>query len=338
MKNSFKKNPGIVCIGGGTGVSMILSGLKKYPVNLSAIVTMFDGGAGSTGKLRDELGILPPGDIRQCLAALSVEPGFAEFFNYRFNKGVLRGHSLGNLFIAAAEKFTGSFGAGIKKLRKILKFSGVVIPVTLNNSNLKAILKNGKMLGNEDAIVNCKDLSRAGIKRLFLDPQAKINPEADLAIRKADLIVIGPGKFYTSLIPNLLVKGVKEAIKSSKAKKVFVCNLMTQSGNTDNLKVKDFVGILEEYLGDSIDYAIFNTGKLTSSLKARVEKVFPGAKLVGYDRAELPKSKFIGENILDKKIRKMNPSDVFIKGANQRTMVLHDSNKLAKILLKLCKQ
>lgn len=305
---------------------------------MSAIITMFDGGGGSSGKLREELGVLPPGDIRQCLAALSVEPGLAEFFNYRFNKGSLKGHSLGNLFIAVAEKLTGNIKKGIKKLKETLRFSGLVIPVSLDNSNLKAVLKNGKRLENEDEIVNCKYLSKIGIKKIYLQPPAKANPQALSAIKKADLIVIGPGKFYTSLIPNLLVNGIKESIKLSLAKKVFICNLMTQEGNTDNLRVDDFVRILEEYLsGGAVDYVIFNTGRLSANLMKQVKKVFPKAEFVKYDKNLLKNKKFIGADILDRQIRKLNPADIFVKGANQRTLVTHDSKKIAKILLNLCK-
>lgn len=331
-----KKEKKIVCIGGGTGTSTVLLGLKKYLTELSAVVSMFDGGAGSTGKLREELNVLPPGDARQCLIALSTKPELAELCNYRFENGTLRGHSLGNLLIATAEKFTGNFNKGLERVGKFLGTKGKVIPVTLNNCNLKAILNNGERLENEDQIVNSCNLSKIGIKELFLEPGAVANYEAIKAIKNADLVVIGPGKFYTSLIPNFLVERMADAIRKSRAKKVFICNLMTQSGNTDHLTVENFTAILGKYLGEGvIDYVIFNTGKMPPALIKRIKKVFPGADFVKYNKSLLKKRKFIGADVINREIRKANPADIFVRGANQRTMVLHDPNKLAKILLKL---
>lgn len=331
-----KKEKKIVCIGGGTGTSTVLLGLKKYLTNLTAVVSMFDGGAGSTGKLREELNVLPPGDARQCLIALSTRPEFAELCNYRFESGTLRGHSLGNLLIATAEKFTGNFNKGLERVGKFLGAKGKVIPVTLNNCNLKAILNNGERLENEDRIVNSHNLSKTGIKELFLEPGAVANYEAVKAIKNADLVVIGPGKFYTSLIPNFLVEGIVDAIKKSRAKKVFICNLMTQPGNTDHFTVEDFVTILTKYLGEGvIDYVIFNTGKMPTVLIKKIKKIFPKADFIKYNKSLLKKRRFIGTNVINQNIRQLNPSDIFVQGANQRTMVLHDPDKLAKILIKL---
>ena len=336
IKKNSKQNKKIVCFGGGTGTSTVLYGLKKYPVKLSAVVSMFDNGAGSTGKLREELDVLPPGDIRQCLVALSNEKNLSNLFHFRFEQGALRGHNIGNLLIVAAEKTTGSFTQAVEKLSKILNVNGEIIPVTLDNSDIKAILKNGKKLENEDSIVNCSYLSKVGIKKLFLEPNAKANPKAILAIKNADLIVIGPGKFYTSLIPNFLVRGIKDAIRNSSAKKVFICNLMTQIGNTDYFKVEDFAAILEKYLGKNvIDYIIFNTGRLSLPLMKEVKKVFPKADFVKYNKSLLEKKNFIGVDVLNRRIRKLNPADTFVQGANQRTTVLHNSDKLAKIILSL---
>lgn len=325
----------ITCLGGGTGTSMVLSGLKKYPVKLSAIVTMFDNG-GSSGKLREELGILPVGDIRQCLISLSTENDLTNFFHYRFGQGSLKGHNLGNLLIAAAEKMTGSLEKAIAKIEKILNVRGKVIPITLENSNIKAILKNNEKINGEESIINCKHLSKIGVKELFLEPKVKANPKAILAIKNADLIILGPGKFYTSILSNFLVKGIPEAIRKSRAKKVFICNLMTQSGNTDNFGVEDFVAILERYLGKNIiDYVIFNTGKLPPSLIKEVKKVFPKADFIKYNKNLIKKKNFIGVDVLDRHIRKLNPADIFVKKANRRTMILHDSQKLLRVILSL---
>jgi uncharacterized cofD-like protein len=335
-KKSLKKDKKIVCIGGGTGTSTVLLGLKKYPVKLSAVISMFDNGAGSTGKLREELGVLAPGDIRQCLIALANEKNLSNLFHFRFEQGALQGHNIGNLLIAAAEKTTGSFTQAVEKLSKILNVNGEVIPVTLNNSDLKTILKNGKKINNEDSIVNCSYLSKVGIKKLFLEPNAKANPKAIIAIKNADLIVIGPGKFYTSLIPNFLVKGITSAIRNSSAKKVFICNLMTQVGNTDSFRVEDFLATLEKYLGkDVIDYVIFNTGKLSPTSIKEVKKVFPKANFIQYNKNLLKKKNFIGADILNYNVRKLNPADTLVQKANQRTTVLHNSDKLAKIILSL---
>jgi len=343
----------IVCLGGGTGVSVVLSGLKKYPIDLTAIVTMFDSG-GSSGKLRKELGISPLGDVRQCLVALSNENNLTNLFHYRFGRSTLKGHNFGNLLIAAAIGATGNLEGAIEKITKILNIKGKVVPVTLERADIIALLKNNKKIKKEEEIINCPYLSKIGVKKLFLTPEVKANSKAISAIKKANLIIIAPGKFYTSILPIFLVKGISEAVRKSRAKKVFVCNLMTQVGNTDGFGVEDFLTILEEYLGkDVIDYVVFNTGKLSTNQVKEVRKVFPGAdfikypseakgederKFIDYDKSLLKKQKFIGADVIDRQIRKINPADTLVKGANQRTMVLHDSQKLAKILLDLCKR
>lgn len=336
MSKNAKK---IVCIGGGSGVSTVLSGLMEYPYNLTAIVTMFDNG-GSSGELRKELGILPLGDVRACLSTLSGNKDIIPFFYSRFKKGKLKGHNLGNLIIAAAEQITGSLEKGIDKIGSILKIKGKVLPVSLKSAHIKVVLNNGKIIIGEEEIINCQEISGVGIKNLSLKPNVKANPSAVCAIKEADLIIIAPGKFYTSIIPNLLVRGISEAIIKSRAPKILITNLMTQSGNTDNLKVEDFVKIIEKYLGvGNIDKIIFNTSRLPSPLMKEVKKVFPRADIVGYDKNLLKEKRFIGENLIDSNIHKQNPNDVLVKGENKRTMVLHDSKKLAKIINKiLCKR
>lgn len=319
-------------------MSVVLKGLKKYPLKLAAVVTMFDNG-GSTGKLRKELGVPAIGDIRQCLITLSKENDFTDFFKYRFETGVLKGHNLGNLLIVAAEKLTGNLEKAINKIRKILKIEEEIIPVTFGKADIKAVLKNNKSIIGEEEIINCSYLSKIGIKKLVLTPEVKANPEAISAIKKADLIIIGPGKLYTSILPILLVKGIKEAIQKSSAKKVFICNLMTQAGNTDGFKVEDFLTVLERYLGkDVINYIIFNNGRLPESSLKKVRKVFSKTEFVKYDKNILKNIKFVGADILDHQISKLNPADILVKGQNKRTLVFHDSSKLAKIILKLCRQ
>ena len=323
---------------GGTGVSVVLSGLKKSPLDLTAIVTMFDSG-GSSGKLKKELGILPLGDVRQCLVALSNEKNLAPLFRYRFEKGGLKGHNFGNLLIAAEIGATGNLNRAIEKIAKILDIKGKVVPVALEQADIVAILKNNKKIREEEKIINCPDVSKIGIKKLFLEPKIKANPKATSAIKNANLIIIAPGKFYTTILPIFLVKGIPEAVRKSRAKKVFVCNLMTQVGNTDGFSVKDFLTILEKYLGKNvINYVIFNTGKLSTKQVKEVRRVFPKADFVKYDKSLSKRKNFIGTDVVDRQIQKLNPADTLVKGANKRTMILHDSNKLAKILLKLCRR
>ena len=334
MSKQIKK---IVCLGGGTGVSVVLSGFKKYPLDLTAIATVFDSG-GSSGKLRKELGILPSGDIRQCLVALSNETNLTDLFHYRFGKGTLKGHNFGNLLIAAATESTGGLDKAIDKISKILNIKGKVVPVTLDRADIIAILKNNKKIKEEEKIINCPYLSKVGVKKLFLEPEVKANPKAISAIQNADLIIIAPGKFYTSIIPLFLVKGISEAARKSPAKKVFVCNLMTQVGNTDGFSVIDFLTILEKYLGkDIIDYFIFNTGKLSVNQVKEAREVFPKADFIKYDKSLLTRKNFIGADVIDRQIRKLNPADILVKGANKRTMILHEPNKLAKVIINLCR-
>lgn len=331
-----KRPKKIVCLGGGTGTSVVLSGLKKYPLELTAIVTMFDSG-GSSGKLKKALGVLPLGDIRQCLTTTSSDVTLTGLLNYRFEQGKFKGHSIGNLLIDEISRLIGGdLEKAIDELGKNLNIKAKIIPVTLENADIIALLKNNKKIKEEEKIINCGYLSRVGVKKIFLSPEAKANPRAVSAVKNADLIILGPGKFYTTLIPILLTKGIKEAIRKSKAKKVFICNLTTQTGNTDGFSVEKFVDVLEKYLGKGIiDYVIFNTGKLSATLLQEVKKVFPKAELVKYGKDLFKNKKFIGADVLDRKIRKINPADILVKGANKRTLIFHNPDKLAKILLKL---
>jgi uncharacterized cofD-like protein len=326
----------IVCIGGGTGVSMILSGLMNRPFNLSAIVTMFDDG-GSSGRLAKEFHILPPGDVRQCLIATAKNEKLIKDFTFRFTEGPKKGHSRGNFFIKEAlDKENGDWNKAIEKLAEDLNAKAKVWPVTLQEAKIKAILKNKKEIIGEENIINSNDVSAVGIEKLVLEPEVEANERAVLAIREADLIIIGPGKFYTSVLPNLLVKGIPEAIKENQAKKVFICNLMTQEGNTDKLKVEDYAGILEKYLGINLDFVIYNTAKLSGQLMEEVRRVFPKSEFIGYGENLSTDKKFIGADLLDSRIRELNPLDTLVKGANQRTIVFHDSKKLGEIISKLC--
>ncbi len=326
VKGTQIKN--IVVIGGGTGTFTVLSGLRKYPHNLTAIVSMADDG-GSTGRLRDELGVLPPGDIRQCLVALSeADILLRDLFNYRFNGGNLDGHSFGNLFISAFEKITGDLDKALEEISNVLKIKGRVLPITLDKVQLRAKLENGTELNGENEINNSWLLSKFGIKRLFLNPQAKANPRAIQAILEADAIVVGPGNLYCSIVPNLLVKGIPEAIQKSKALKIYICNVMTKHGHTDGFKVNDFVNALEEYLGDKIfDYIIFNNKKPSAALLGRYSSE---GEWVEADKKVLKDKRFIAANLVSPELYRQDPADKL-----KRTLIRHDPDKLAKTIISL---
>ncbi|MBI4992285.1 MAG: uridine diphosphate-N-acetylglucosamine-binding protein YvcK [Candidatus Harrisonbacteria bacterium] len=283
MKNQAKTNKKIVVIGGGTGVYTVLTALKPYFQNLTAIVTMADDG-GSTGILREEFGILPPGDIRRALIALSASNNrmLADLFSYRFEEGVgLTGHNFGNLLITALHRITNDFEAAINEAGKILMVEGKVVPVTLRQAQLMAELEDGQIITGETNIDIPQHDGRLKIKRVWLKPQVNINPNAEKEILDADLIIIGPGDLYTSLIPNLLVKGLKEALQRTGGKVIYFVNLMTKFGETGNFAASDFINTINLYLGDGVlDFAVINNKRpapqrLVAYVKERSEFVEP---------------------------------------------------------------
>lgn len=263
----------IVTIGGGTGTFMVLNALKDYPMHLSAIVSMADDG-GSTGILRDEYGVLPPGDIRRALVALSRSGDtMRNLFNYRFDGGGFHGHSFGNLFLSALERTTGNFADAVREASQILNIAGEVIPVTLDNVRLHARLEDGSVIRGERNIDIPKTKSRSRISKVWLKPRGRINPAARRALLVADMIIIGPGDLYTSIIPNLLVRGMPQAIRKSKAKKIYIANLMTKFGETHGFGANDFVEAVEKYLGEKIlDLVIFNSKKPPAAVLRRYKK------------------------------------------------------------------
>ena len=266
----------IVTIGGGTGSYVVLRGLKEYPLSITAVISMFDSG-GSSGLLRDEFGILPPGDIRRALVALSDGKRaeiLRQLFNFRFdNGGTLKGHSFGNLFIAALTSIYGSDIEAIRKASELLDIKGKVLPVSLDNSNLHAILEDGTEIVGETNIDIPKHDGAKAIKKVLLDPPAKLFDETRDAILSADMLVIGPGDPYTSVIPNLLVEGMKEALAKSKAKKIFVCNLLSKWGETHDFVASDIAREVLLYGGLSkFDFAICNTAPMEKKLVAAYEK------------------------------------------------------------------
>src|ERR1700738_2025004 len=250
------RGPRIVAIGGGTGLSALLRGLKVYTSNLSVIVTVADDG-GSSGRLRDEYRILPPGDFRQCLIALAdAEPLMKQLFDHRFKEGSLNGHSFGNLFIMAMADVTGDFEHALREAGKVLAVKGTIVPSTLQDVTLVASI-NGHTVEGESKIPK----QNAPISQVFLKPEgALLNPEAAQAILYAGLAVIGPGSLYTSILPNLLVEGMVEAIKASPALKVYICNLAAQHGETEGYGVDDYLRVINEHVGANLfDFVLVNS-------------------------------------------------------------------------------
>ncbi len=249
--------PRIVAIGGGTGLSTLLRGLKEHSSNITAVVTVADDG-GSSGRLRRDMGVLPPGDFRNCLVALAdAEPLVTKLFQYRFNKGSgLDGHSFGNLFIVAMSDVTGSFEEAIYESSRVLAIRGRVLPSTLANVTLSAQMESGSLVRGESSITG----SRQRVRRVFIEPaRAEAYPEAVRAIEEAQMIIIGPGSLYTSIMPNLLVEGIRQAVADSPAPKVYVCNVSTQPGETDGFSVADHVDALRLHRANLFDTLVVNS-------------------------------------------------------------------------------
>lgn len=322
----MSKEKKFVVIGGGTGTYTVLSGLKKISDHITAVVTMMDSG-GSSGRLRDEFGQLPAGDVRQALVALSNDSSIIrKLFNYRYDKGEgLTGHNFGNLFLTALAEITGGMENALAEASKILRIKGQVLPVTLSDAYLVAEYEDGSIVKGEKDIDVPKHNGKLKIKNLRLAPKVLPNAKTLSAISQADVIIIGPGDLYTSLIPNLLVPKVAESICNSKAKKVYIVNLMTKYGQTDNFKASDFVLKIEKYLGkDCLDFVLINSQKLPEDIieRYKTENDSP----VKDDLVE-KKYKIIREDLLAIDPIEKTPGDIL-----QRSLIRHDSEKLAKIL------
>lgn len=313
----------VVVIGGGTGNFAVLRGLKNYPVHLSAIVSMADDG-GSTGILRDELGVLPPGDVRQCLVALSNSSSMMRsLVNYRFENGGLGGHSFGNLLLSALEKVTGSFEKAVEEMGKILFIKGKVIPVTTHEVRLKMILNNRTVLEGEKEIYLSQDIDQ-GYKSIYLEPFPKANPHALEEIAKADVVILGPGGLHTSLIPNLLVDGVSNALLNSNAKKIFVANLMNRKGQTTSFKLSDYLKEIVKYIGEDVfDYILVNDQS-------------PDQHLIDVYAEE---GTLVENDLEDKRVLPAPLLGPVEKGSKkdliQRNLIRHDPDKLAQELMKI---
>ena len=309
--------PKIVVIGGGTGLSVMLRGLKEKNLDITAIVTVADDG-GSSGRLRDELQIPPPGDIRNVLLALAnTEPLLNEVLQYRFKMGNgLAGHSLGNLMLAAMTDITGDFVTGIKQISQVLAVKGRVLPAANRAIVLKAEMADGTIVTGESMI----PLANQPIKRVFLEP-ADIEPlsEAVEAINEADAILIGPGSLYTSIMPNLLVPKLAQAIVESSAVKLFVCNVMTQPGETDNYTVKDHLDAIYRHIGHQLfDYVIVNNGEIPQAVEQRYAE--KGAKPVQLNIEEVER---IGYHVIADQLVLINQ------------VLRHDAERLSHHIYKL---
>ena len=326
-KKFLSRGPKIVVIGGGTGLSVLLRGLKLFTSNITAIVTVTDDGGGS-GKLREDLGMLPPGDIRNCILALAdMEPTMEQLLQHRFKEGDLKGQSFGNLLIASMNDISDNFEEAIKKISDVLAVTGKVLPVTLKDVTLYAKLKNGSVIKGESSIpIKCLELN-SPIENIFIKPKdARAIKEAVDAIDNADLVLLGPGSLYTSVIPNLLVKNIKESLNRTKALKIYVSNVMTQPGETDNYTVYEHVdALLRHWLDASIDYVVANTGGISDVI----------GKKYGTEGAEVIKlTQEDKEKLRAKGIKLITEDLIDIK----EDYVRHDAVKLSRIIINLVLQ
>ena len=333
MNEPFEKNDiKIAVVGGGTGSFTLLSALKSHTKQLAAIVNMVDDG-GSTGILRDELGTLPSGDVRQCLVALSDSPKIRDLFNYRFNEGTFEGHPFGNIFLTALEKMTGSFSEAVKTASEILRVNGIVIPATLDDVRLKMEWPKGSVILHGERVIGA-DYFKYDPRRavLSLTPSATANPIAITAIEKADMVVIAPGDLYSSLGPLLIINGIAEALKKTNAVCVYVSNLVTKNGQTEGFSVNDHAKEIERFVGAPfLDFVLYNEQTPASDVARRYKK--ENAFLVKVDKKALKKAtyKSISGKFLGKMASK-NKSDVLLPA---RSLIRHDANSVAAALIDL---
>ena len=309
----------VVVIGGGTGLSTMLRGLKKYTSHITAIVTVGDDGGGS-GKIREDLGMLPPGDIRNCILALAdTEPLMEDLLQYRFTEGSLKGQCFGNLFLAAMAGISENFEDAVQKMSSVLAVKGKVLPVTLDDMKLVAELENGEIIEGESKIPSEVIVRKTSIKKLAIKPiDAKPLEEAIKSINGADVIIMGPGSLYTSIIPNLLVKGISEAICKSTAKKVYISNVMTQPGETDGFKVSNHLKVLMDYgVAENIDYVIANNGIIPPDIKEKYAK--ENAELVVLDYENISN---LNVNVIEADLIKIT-----------KRYVKHNAEKLAELIM-----
>lgn len=284
----------VVAIGGGTGLSVLLRGLKKYPLEITAVVTVADDG-GSSGKIRSDMNIPSPGDIRNVIAALSdVEPYLEKMFQYRFDSGEVKGHPVGNLMIAAMTDIHGDFSTAVKVMSRILNVRGTVLPTTNDIATLNAVLSDGEIIRGESSITKAGGV----IDHVYITP-SRVKPNEDVlkAIEEADYIIMGPGSLYTSIIPNLVISNVSEKIRESKAKKIYVCNVMTQHGETDNYSVCDHIVAINKHVEENIfDLVIANSREFDDSILSKYHKEKQEPVKIDHEKIEALGIKLIKNN------------------------------------------
>jgi len=325
--------PLVVTIGGGTGQYTLLSGLKEHPVNIAAIVSMADDG-GSTGVLRDELGVLPPGDVRQCLTALSREtPVMRALFSYRFSAGPMKGHAFGNLFLSALEKITGSFIAAVAEACRIFAVNGEVIPVTEGNMRLLIELKDDSRISGESHLDADPRVREVGVKRISLQNPVTAHPRAVECIRTADLIVIGPGDLYGSVLPPILVPEIARAIRETKAPIIYVANLTNKLGQTSGFNAHDYAHVIHEYVGSHcIDALLCNTEPPPPHLVERYEQQEGKGMVVDCSaRGESDPYRVIARDLVSYDSQMIHPQDI----EHGRSLIRHDSIKLAAAIIEI---
>ncbi|MHC1683914.1 MAG: uridine diphosphate-N-acetylglucosamine-binding protein YvcK [Clostridiaceae bacterium] len=319
-KRLLVKGPKVVAIGGGTGLSTMLRGLKHYTSNITAIVTVADDGGGS-GDLREDLGILPPGDIRNCILSLSdTEPLMEELLQYRFTDGRLKNQSFGNLFLAAMDGISTNFEEAVRKMSDVLAVTGKVVPVTLDNMKLKARLKNGEVVEGESNIPEKAIELDSSIESIMIEPaDAKALDEAVEAIRDADAIILGPGSLYTSVIPNLMVKGIAIELLKCNALKIYISNIMTQPGETDGYDVADHIEAINKHVGGAvIDYVIANVEELDEDLNKKYEQDHSEEVMINEERIRSLGAELIRGNLVK---------------INDKGFIRHNSEELAAIVI-----
>ena len=324
-----KGNKNIVVIGGGTGTSVVLEGLKKYPVNLSAIITTADDGS-SSGKVRSDYDLIPPGDIRQCLVALASRD--FGFLNKRFSQGFLRGHTLGNILMTLFYQENKDFQQSLDDLLRVTGAQGSLAPMTLRPTTLIAKLKDGRTLYGEKNITQSKEIAE-NLSRLYLRPRSpKANPRAIKAIRGADAIVVGPGNLFSSILPNFLVPDIRNALVSSRAKKIYISNLFSQPGHTDNFTPADFIRIISKYTDkDVFTHVIYNNRPINESIVKRYKNSFIGPPIRVTKEIRQDK-RFVGRVVARSSPEKISSADPMAKIRNP---FLHDSSKLARAIMSL---
>ena len=333
MKDPFAKNEvKIAVIGGGTGSFTMLSALKRYTSQIAAIVSMADDG-GSTGVLRDELGALPPGDVRQCLVALSDSPKVRDLFQYRFDTGTFGGHSFGNVLLSALEQITGDFSQAVETASEILRIRGTVIPATLDNIRLKMEWPDKSLVLHGERVIDAEyfqhDPRRA---RLSLTPSATSNPMALAAIEQADIIVVAPGDLYTSLGPLLVIDGMGEALRKTEAKVFYVSNLVSKQGQTDNFTVSDHASEIERFAGgDFLDYVLYNQEAPTEYVAKRYEEEGGYITLADVENLSNQHYEAVGGDFLGE-MASENQGDTLI---GHRSLIRHDAKAVAKLILEL---